>query len=443
MPRRTTCLASCSGRPATSPSALEHLERATALRPDSPDAHYNLGVAFWYSGAKATRSASCGQPAARSGAARLPRFSDRRCATGRPSGARRSLQRAIALLPPTPAIFVDLASCSCAALNLARGLGQLEAALNMPPPALPAPDWDGAIASLAGRWRRQPAAPRPQHARPPARPHGASAGRRGEFREAIRLRPDYAEAHNNLGLVLFQSGDDAAGSRRSRGRPHRARLCRRARQSRGGADADRRDEAIRELRAVLKLAPHSVKAQFNLAMAYGASPDRGRGERDRAAAEGHLARRRRSPARTSRSARHCCRTARSLRPSTSLRRPRGSIRRTAKLTTSLGSRWRAPGGRTTRQPSSRRAVSSWPPTTAARRRPSTSPTDAWRSTKAIGSRPLRSFATRSSSPPIPEARRYLEASKERLTKSRVLPRRSAVRGRPDCAWPNSSIYPSR
>ena len=32
-----------------------------------------------------------------------------------------------------------------------------------------------------------------------------------EFREAIRLRPDFAEAHNQLGLVLIQSGDDDGG----------------------------------------------------------------------------------------------------------------------------------------------------------------------------------------------------------------------------------------
>ena len=29
-----------------------------------------------------------------------------------------------------------------------------------------------------------------------------------EFREAVRLRPDFAEAHNNLGLVLTQTDDD-------------------------------------------------------------------------------------------------------------------------------------------------------------------------------------------------------------------------------------------
>ena len=34
-----------------------------------------------------------------------------------------------------------------------------------------------------------------------------------EFREAIRLRPDFADAHNNLGLVLIQAGDDAGGHR--------------------------------------------------------------------------------------------------------------------------------------------------------------------------------------------------------------------------------------
>ena len=48
---------------------------------------------------------------------------------------------------------------------------------------------------------------------PPARPQGRETPRRWRRSSAkpIRLRPDYAEAHNNLGLVLLQSGDDAGG----------------------------------------------------------------------------------------------------------------------------------------------------------------------------------------------------------------------------------------
>jgi tetratricopeptide (TPR) repeat protein len=60
-----------------------------------------------------------------------------------------------------------------------------------------------------------------------------------EFREAIRLRPGYADAHANLGAVLMLS--DVA-------------------------------EAIGELERALSLDPALIKAQFNLAEAYGNSP---------------------------------------------------------------------------------------------------------------------------------------------------------------------------
>jgi superkiller protein 3 len=62
------------------------------------------------------------------------------------------------------------------------------------------------------------------------------------FREAIRLRPDYADAHQNLGAVLTTS------------------------------DAD---EAVGELEAALKLQPRLLKAQYNLALAYEVSPRHG------------------------------------------------------------------------------------------------------------------------------------------------------------------------
>src|SRR5262249_3883627 len=58
----------------------------------------------------------------------------------------------------------------------------------------------------------------------------------------IKLRPDYADAHQNLGAVLTTS--DVA-------------------------------EAVRELETAVKLQPRLLKAQYNLALAYEASPQHG------------------------------------------------------------------------------------------------------------------------------------------------------------------------
>jgi Flp pilus assembly protein TadD len=162
--------------------------------------------------------------------------------------------------------------------DLDKALGQLEAGLNLPLPSVPVPDWASAAAAL-----RQATGASPGH----AEAHnvlGLVLGRQGAissevataFREAVRLRPDFAEAHNNLGLVLIQSGDDSGGI---------AALREAVRLEKDYADAHANlgaalvptdpEEAVRELEKAVALAPGSVKARFNLAAAYGASPTPG------------------------------------------------------------------------------------------------------------------------------------------------------------------------
>ena len=276
------------------PAALAHLERAVALQRESAEAHYNLGVALWYSGSKERAVSELQEsvrldPAAGASDAFLGTALREK---GEFAAARASLQRAIALLPPTAAVYVDLGITYLRAGEPDKALGQLEAGLNLPSPSVPRPDWDSAIAGL-----RQALAAKPVRtdnapdARTPEQWAGEAhnvlgrlLGRSGadssqvaaEFREAIRLRPDFAEAHNQLGLVLIQSGDDDGGI---------AALREAVRISPDYADAHDNlgaaltptnvKEAIGELEKAVALAPTSAKAQFNLAVAYGASSSLG------------------------------------------------------------------------------------------------------------------------------------------------------------------------
>jgi len=261
-------------------SSLVHLRRSVALQPDSADAHYNLGVALWYSGShkeaiSELRESARLDPAAGATDAFLgTAFRE----TGDLSAARQSLQRAIALLPPLPATYVDLAIVYLRLGELDRALGQLEAGLNIPSPLPPVPDWDSAIAGL-----REALAKAPDR----ADAHnmlGLLLGRKGadsnavvaEFREAVRLRPDFAQAYNNIGLVLTQGGDDqpaiAAFRDAIRVKPDYADAHANLGAALTSTDVE---QAISELEKAVALAPDSVKAQFNLAVAYGASPNRG------------------------------------------------------------------------------------------------------------------------------------------------------------------------
>ncbi len=301
-----TLLGFTLGQQGDLPGAIRHLERAIALQPQSPDAHYHLGVALWYGGTK-DRAASELQesvkldPAAGESYAFLGTvLRERRDWTA----ARASLQRAIALLPPTAAVEVDLGLTYLGAGRLDHAVGQFEAGLNVPPPAQPAPDWSGAAAAL-----RQ-ALSRPESAVTAGKEEGKKEGKeegkeeaavtseRAEaynvlgrllgragagsdevasaFREAIRLRPDYGEARNNLGLVLIQAGDDQNGIAALREAVRLDPNYAEAHANLGAAlTPTDPEEAIRELERAVALAPNFVKALFNLATAYGSSPTHG------------------------------------------------------------------------------------------------------------------------------------------------------------------------
>ena len=178
----------------------------------------------------------------------------------------------------TAATYIDLGIVFLRAGDLDKAMAQFEAGLNTPATSLPKPDWDSAVADL-----RKVLAANPGR----ADVHnmlGLLLGRKGaassevaaEFREAIRLRPDFAEAQNNLGLVLTQTNEDeaaiAAFREAIRIRPNYAE----AHANLGAALIPTDGEqAIRELEKAVALEPASVKAQFNLATAYGASPKYG------------------------------------------------------------------------------------------------------------------------------------------------------------------------
>ena len=262
------------------PSAIIHLERAVSLRPDFADAHYNLGVALWYGGSRA-KGISELQEAIRldpaSGASYAFLGTSLR-ETGQLDDARRNLQRAIALLPSFSSTYIDLGIVYLRAGDLDKALGQFEAGISISPPAGPAPDWDSAIATTRDTLRAKSDNAEARNIL------GLLLGRKGagskevlaEFREAVRLRPDFAEAHNNIGLVLAQESNDSAAIAEFREALRIRPDYSDAHANLGAAlIATDTETAVRELERAVALAPSSLKAQFNLAVAYGTNPSSG------------------------------------------------------------------------------------------------------------------------------------------------------------------------
>ena len=97
-------------------------------------------------------------------------------------------------------------------------------------------------------------------------------GRRGEaiaeYREAVRLRPDSADAHNNLGSLLYDIGDTQAAvqeyDRALRLNPDLAP----ARNNLGVAllSSGKTAQAVAQFRQAVQLQPSLTDARFNLCL---------------------------------------------------------------------------------------------------------------------------------------------------------------------------------
>ncbi len=267
------------GQQGNTSSALPHLERAAALRPESAEVHFNYGAALWYGGAKQRAIAEL-KTSVRldpSAAASYALLGMAQRQESQWDEAKVNLQRALALAPTTEATFVDLGIVFLRQNQPHRALAQFEAGLNANS-AIPSPDWDGAISALREAISKGPDAPELHNML------GLVLGRRGspsnevlaEFREALRRSPNYAEAHNNIGLVLAQNGEDDKATTEFR-------QAVRSRPDFADAHANLGavltltdvDEAIVELEKAVSLDPGLLKAQFNLAEAYGNRPSYG------------------------------------------------------------------------------------------------------------------------------------------------------------------------
>ena len=116
------------------------------------------------------------------------------------------------------------------------------------------------------RLRRGPQQPRQRPARP-----GEADEAIAEYREAMRLKPDFAEAHINLGVALRDQGklDEAIAEYREalRLKPDHAE----AHSNLGLAlsDQGKLDEAIAEYREAIRLKPDHAMPRYNLGNALG------------------------------------------------------------------------------------------------------------------------------------------------------------------------------
>jgi len=151
-----------TGQPGRLPEAVSHLERAAQLRPDSGQIHSDLGIAL------------AGTP-------------------GRLADAIAEFRTAMGLRPESAVPHINLGNGLMQAGRLQEAAAEFETALRIQPDAAGVPE----------RLARVKAAIHYQSGMALAR-DGRAREAAAEFEATLQLDPTYAEAHNNLGVVLSQ-----------------------------------------------------------------------------------------------------------------------------------------------------------------------------------------------------------------------------------------------
>lgn len=231
--------------------------RAAEIRPSSAEAHYNLASAY--------------------------------LATGKTALAINQFQKAVLLAPSFFAAQAGLGAALLAAKDSAGAVGPLTRALALQPDSAEAEQLLAEAQREQGRTREADqllarsvalqkkaegrlAAARNLDAGAQKLANGDHAGALGNFREAVRLAPDLAEAHQFLGAALLDVDLDEAERELARALDLRPSYFE-ALYNRGLAEArqQRYDDAIRDLRDAERLNPNETRCHDSLGAAYGMS----------------------------------------------------------------------------------------------------------------------------------------------------------------------------
>lgn len=267
------------GRQGDLDGSIRELTKSVETDPESAESRYHLGVALWYRGRRDRAMDELER------AVRLDPANPEACGflgmaygeLNRQDDARKFLSRAIALAGERPQPYFDLGVVFLRAGRPDHALGLFEAGLNLPSGAGSTPDLDTAIEILRSQAEEGRAYPEMHNLL------GRLLGRAGvdpqqvisEFRSAVRLRPDFVEAYNNLGLALTQSDRTTEAIRAFEEALRLDPDFVDARANLGGVlvvvDADR---AVRQLQQALGANPSHLNAHYNLSRAYNSLGER-------------------------------------------------------------------------------------------------------------------------------------------------------------------------